>query len=140
MLALLLASEIVLATGGELAGPPAQTVAEEGADVAAFGFSEVPPKARLQAAFALSDAVARAEIVKLVRVRVEDSLKARETLTAQQIESRTTEVAHGLLPALSIAQHGWRRIKRGDETVLQVWSRVALPKAKLAELIQGAKR
>lgn len=131
MIALMLAAEVVLATGGELPGPPAQTTQEQGEDVLAYGFTEVPPKSRLQAAYALADANARAEIVKLVRVKVTDSLKARETLTSAEIETRTTEAARGILPALSLAQHGWRRIDRDGVRVLQVWSRISIPKAKL---------
>ena len=131
MLALLIASEIVLAAGGELAGPPAQTVSQEGAEVVAYGFSEVPPRSRLQAAYALADANARAEIVRLVRVKVTDSLKANETLTQVEVEAKTTEAARGILPALSVAQHGWRKIRRGGAIVLQVWSRISVPKAKL---------
>ncbi len=88
--------------------------------------------------------------MKLVRVRVEDSLNAHSTATGtatttattEEIESKTREVAHGLLPALPPARHGWRRIKRGDEQVLQIWSRIALAKARLAEAIaiaEGAK-
>src|SRR4051812_26403793 len=133
MLALLLLlaaapAEEVLARGGELDGPPAQSIESGGAQVIAWGFTEVPPKSRLQAAFAVSDANARAELVKLVRVQVEDSLKSNSTATHEEIETLTREAAHGVLPAISPAQHGWRRLKRGDEQVLQVWSRIALEK------------
>jgi hypothetical protein len=135
-LMLLVAAETVLAQGGELPGPPAQTVVTEGEEVAVFGFSEVPPKSRLQAALALADANARAELIKLVRVQVEDSLKSRSTATQEEIESRTREVAKSALPALSPAQHGWRRLKRGDGQVLQVWSRLTLPKTTLRALME----
>jgi hypothetical protein len=130
--------EEVLAKGGEIDGPPAQSVEQNDTLVVAWGFSEVPPKSRLQAAFALSDANARAELVKFVRVQVEDSLKSNSTATQEEIESVTREVAHGLLPALSPAQHGWRRLKRGDEQVLQVWSRLELPKERVREIVSKA--
>lgn len=128
----------VLAQGGEVAGPPEQTIETSGAEIVVWGFSEVPPKSRLQAAFALSDANARAELVKLVRVRVEDSLRARSTATEEEIETRTREVARGVLPALEPARHGWRRLRRADGQVLQVWSRIAIPKARLREILAGA--
>jgi len=174
-LALLLAADTVLAAGGELAGPPEQTLVVAGEDVTAWGFSEVPPRSRLQAALALSDANARAELVKFVRATVTDALKSRSTLTIggagsagdgrrpqggastggagsagdgrrpqggasnEEIEVRTREVARGLLPALAPPQHGWRKLKRGDEVVLQVWSRMTAPAARLRELMAAAK-
>jgi hypothetical protein len=133
--ALLLAAEQVLASGGELAGPPEQTLAVAGDQVEAWGFSEVPPKSRLQAALALSDANARAELVKYVKVKVTDALSEKSTLTSEEIESRTQEIARGLLPELPPAQHGWRKLKRGDEIVLQVWSRLTASVARLKELV-----
>lgn len=135
MIALLLAAEVVLSTGGELAGPPQETLAVTGDDVQAWGFSEVPPKSRLQAALALTDANARAELIKYVKVKVTDSLKADSTLTSEEIEMRTQEVAKGLLPGLPPPEHGWRKLKRGDEVVLQVWSRFKVPAATLAALV-----
>ncbi len=36
-------AEEVLARGGELDGPPAQTTVTEGDELVAFGYSEVPP-------------------------------------------------------------------------------------------------
>jgi hypothetical protein len=136
-LALLVAAapDEVLAHGGELDGPPAQTTVVEGDQVTAFGFTEVPPKSRLQAAYAISDANARAEIVKLVRVQVTDALKAHSTESSEEIETLTREVAKGLLPALPQAEHGWRRLKRGDEVVLQVWSRIALARSQLKKVV-----
>src|SRR5439155_15731045 len=103
-------AEEVLAKGGELDGPPAQTIENGETLVVAWGFTEVPPKSRMQAAYALTDANARAELVKLVRVQVEESLKSNSTATAEEIETLTREAAHGLLPALEPAQHGWRRL------------------------------
>ena len=135
MIALLLAAEVVLSTGGELPGPPERTLALIGDEVQAWGFSEVPPKSRLQAALALSDANARAELIKYVKVKVTDSLKANSTLASEEIEMRTQEVAKGLLPALPPPQHGWRKLQRGEEVVLQVWSRLTAPAAKLQELV-----
>ena len=135
MIALLLAAEVVLASGGELAGPPDQTLTQTGDHVQAWGFSEVPPKSRLQAALALADANARAELVKFVKVTVTDAYKENSTLTSQEIETRTQEIAKGLLPALPPAQHGWRKLKRGDEVVLQVWARLTASKARLQELV-----
>jgi hypothetical protein len=131
-------AEEVLAKGGELAGPPAQTIENGETLVVAWGFAEVPPKSRMQAAYALTDANARAELVKLVRVQVEDSLKSNSTATTEEIETRTREAAHGVLPAISPAQHGWRRLKRGGEQVLQVWSRIALDRSRMHEIISKA--
>ena len=137
MIALLLAAEVVLSTGGELAGPPEQTLTVQGDDVQAWGFSEVPPKSRLQAALALADANARAELVKFVKVKVTDAYKENSTLTSQEIETRTQEIARGLLPALPPPQHGWRRLKRDDGVVLQVWARLTASSAKLREMVSA---
>lgn len=68
-------------------------------------------------------------------MRIESTFKAHSTDAAEEIESRTREIAHGLLPALSPAQHGWRRIQRGDVQVLQIWSRLTLPGARLRDLL-----
>jgi hypothetical protein len=130
--------EDVVAHGGDLAGPPATSIAKEETELAAYGFSEVPGDSRLQAAFALSDANARAELVKYARVRIEDSLKSRSTESSEQIETRTREFAHGLLPHMALPEHGWRKLKRGKEVVLQVWSRLTLPQARFDEVLQGA--
>jgi len=128
----------IVAHGGELAGPPTQTVAKEAAEIAAYGFSEVPGNSRLQAALALADANARAELVKHARTRIEDSLKSHSTESSEQIEALTRELSHGLLPALELPQHGWRKLKRGSEIVLQVWARVSIPQSRFDELLQGA--
>jgi hypothetical protein len=130
--------EEVVAHGGELAGPPSLPVAVEAAEIAAYGFSEVPADSRLQAALALADANARAELVKYARVRVTDELKSKSTESSEQIETRTREMSHGLLPALALPAHGWRKLKRGGETVLQVWSRISIPQARFDELLLGA--
>lgn len=131
-------AEEVLSRGGELDGPPAQSIENGEKLIVAWGFSEVPPKSRMQAAFALTDANARAELVKLVRVHVEDLMKQNSTATSEEIETYTREAAHGLLPALEPAKHGWRRLKRGDEQVLQVWSRISLPRSRMREIVAKA--
>jgi hypothetical protein len=130
--------EDVIAHGGDLAGPPERTIAKEEAELAAYGFSEVPGDSRLQAAFALADANARAELVKYARVRVQDSLKSLSTESSEQIETRTKEMSSGFLSVLSLPQHGWRKLKRGSEVVLQVWSRICLPQARFDDLLRGA--
>ena len=139
-LALLLAAapaEEVIARGGE-GGPPTQSIENGETTIVAWGFSEVPPKSRMQAAYALTDANARAELVKLVRVHVEDLMKSNSTATTEEIETTTREAAHGLLPALEPARHGWRRLKRGDEQVLQVWSRISIPRSRMREIVSKA--
>ncbi len=136
MIALLLAAEVVLAKGGELDGPPAQTVVRSAEAVHAFGFSEVPPQSRLQAALALADANARAELVKLVRARITDQYAEHATEKSEEIERRTKEIASGLLPALAPPQHGWRRIDRDGEQVLQVWARVSIKETALHEMVR----
>ena len=130
--------EDVIARGGDLAGPPATSIAKEATEIAAYGFSEVPGDSRLQAALALADANARAELVKYARVRVTDSLKSLSTESSEQIETRTKEMAHGLLPVLALPRHGWRKLKRDGEVVLQVWSRISIPQDRFDELLQGA--
>ena len=139
LLLLLVAAPVeeVIAHGGDLAGPPATSIAKEGAEIAAYGFSEVPGDSRLQGAFAISDAGARAELVKYARVRIVDSLKSHSTESAEQIETRTQELAHGLVPHVGVPEHGWRKLKRGGEVVLQVWSRITLAQARFDELLHG---
>ncbi|HEX4386225.1 MAG TPA: hypothetical protein VH083_24890 [Myxococcales bacterium] len=139
LLLLLVAAPVedVIAHGGDLAGPPATSINKEGDEIAAYGFSEVPGDSRLQAAFALSDANARAELVKYGRVRIKDSLKSVSTESSEKIETRTQELAHGLVPHVALPEHGWRKLKRGNEVVLQVWSRITLPQIRFDELLHG---
>jgi hypothetical protein len=134
--ALLLAAETILSAGGELPGPPEQTLVVSGDEVAAWGFSEVPPNSRMQAALALSDANARAELLKFVRAQVEDAYREKSSLSSEEIEQHTREVAKGLLPGLPPPQHGWRKLKRDGQVVLQVWSRLTASKARLSQLVQ----
>lgn len=133
MLAALVAAEVVLASGGNLAGPPPpdKAVAREGAEVAAYAFAEVPGNARLQAALAAADSGARAELVKYVRVKVSESYKEHDE---DAIERRTREVAKAMLPAMGVPRRGWRKVERDGEVYLQVWSRICVDAAKLAEL------
>jgi hypothetical protein len=140
LLLLLVAAPVedVIAHGGDLAGPPATSIAKEGDEIAAYGFSEVPGDSRLQGAFAISDAGARSELVKYARVRITDSLKSLSTESSEKIETRTQELAHGLVPVVALPEHGWRKLKRGNEVVLQVWSRITLPQARFDELLHGA--
>jgi hypothetical protein len=130
--------EEVVAHGGDLPGPPETSIAKEATEIAAYGFSEVPGDSRLQAALALADANARAELVKFARVRVTDSLKSLSTESSEQIETRTKEMAHGFLGVLALPQHGWRKLKRGGEVVLQVWSRITIAQDRFDELLRGA--
>jgi hypothetical protein len=135
MIALLLAAEVVLGQGGELEGPPTATVVSEGTEIVAFGFAEVPIKSRLQAALALADANARAELLAAVRAGVAEVQRDVQTADSQQIERINAQVASGVLPALSPARHGWRKLQRDGEAVLQVWSRMTAQRGALVEAL-----
>lgn len=141
MLLLLLAlTETILTTGGELPGPPEATVAIRGDQIEAFGFAEVPGKSRLQAALALADANARAELLTAVRAGVAEAFKDVQTEDKQEVERTTAQVAQGVLPGLPGPQHGWRRLRRDGEVVLQVWSRLTAQRSAVeAALAKGVR-
>jgi hypothetical protein len=121
-----------------LDGPPVTSITNEGDRIVAFGFSEVPGKSRLQAALALADAVARGELLAAVRAGVADAQRDVQTGDTQEVERITAQVASGVLPALSPAQHGWRKIQRDGEVVLQVWSRLTAQRSAVLAALEKA--
>jgi hypothetical protein len=99
--------------------------------VRAWGLLEVPDGSRLAVAYAGVDAIARAELLKLVRVRVagvmvsvDSSDPARRTAY-----ERTLEAVAGSLRRAGSTQHGWARVQQGERVVLRVWSRLSVPRA-----------
>ena len=113
---------------------PSPNVILEGADVLAWGRVEVPSDARLTAAKSMAEAVARAELAKFLRVRVESSMRDDSASDGRQaIELVTTEVSEGALPGGRAPAYGWRRTAAG----LTVVARVGVPLAAVrARLIQ----
>lgn len=138
--------ERTLSSGGELdlSCVPVSAVHTEGESVIAWGLSEVPGASRLQAALALADAAARAELVASVKVGVASLFRSAGSTTqsgqGEQVvlEKLTAQVASGLLPALPPAQHGWRKVKRGDLEVLIVASKLTAQKRAVQESVEAS--
>lgn len=140
----LAAGEVLLSTGGDLdlTRLPAATVTRTADRLIAIGQTEVPASSRLQAALALVDAVARAELVTALRsgiASLELDRQAQEAGRAtQSIEVITAQAAHGLLPGLAPARHGWQKVRRGGEEVLRLWSRVEAGRAEVEQSVAKA--
>lgn len=144
-------SEEVLASGGELnlAQLPAATIERSASQLIAFGLAEVPGDSRLQAALALADANARAELLSAIRVGIASSLTVTSSastsggsnssgsreLDSQAVDEKTAQVASGVLPALAPAQHGWRKLRRNGEVVLLVCARISASESALASTL-----
>jgi hypothetical protein len=132
----------VLARGGELAEVTVDmtkvTVAES--TVTLWGVIEVPDGSRMQAAYAGVDAVARSELLKLIRVRIADVMVSVEsTEPARRVAlEHTFEAVSGVIRHAGIPQHGWERVQRGDQVVLRVWARLSIPKADLKSALEAA--
>ena len=125
--------EQLLSSGGELdlSCLPPGTIENRGASLVAWGLTEVPGGSRLQAALALADAAARAELVASVRVGIASLFRSAEADDRVSAEKLTVQVASGLLPALEPARHGWRRVRRGSEEVLVIAARISADRAAL---------
>ena len=119
-------TERVLDSGGELqlSALPDPSVTRDDVQLVAFALAEVPGDSRLQAALAIADAQARAELLKAVRVGIASALSAHTDGASQTVNQATAEVASGVLPALPPPSHSWRKIERDGAVVLQVFSRV----------------
>jgi hypothetical protein len=138
--------ERTLSSGGDLdlACVPSTSVTTDGDTVIAWGLSEVPGASRLQAALALVDAAARAELVASVQVGVASLFRSSGQTTqggqgsALVLEKVTAQVASGLLPALAPPVHGWRKVKRGAAEVLVVAARLTAGKRAVQESVAAS--
>lgn len=109
-----------------------------------WGLSELPGASRLQAALALADAAARAELVASVQVGVASLFRSAGQTTqgglgsALVLERVTAQVASGLLPALAPPGHGWRKVKRGAAEVLIVAARLTAGRRAVQQSVQAS--
>jgi hypothetical protein len=125
----------VLEHGGELGDVAAEDttprITQQGVTV--WGVIEVPDGSRLQASYAAADAIARAELLKLVRVRVAGVMVSVDSTdpARQEAYEHTMEAVDGSLRTAGDIQHGYQRVLRGGELILRVWSRLSVPRAEV---------
>jgi hypothetical protein len=122
-----------LERGGTLADVRVEdmTVRITESTVSAWGLLEVPDGSRLQAAYAGVDAIARAELLKLVRVRVAGLMVSVDSSDPARRDAyeRIVEAVAGSLRRAGSTQHGWARVKQAERIVLRVWSQLTVPRA-----------
>lgn len=99
--------------------------------VSAWGLLEVPDGSRLQTAYAGVDAIARAELLKLVRVRVAGVMVSVDSSdpARRYAYERTVEAVAGSLRRAGNVQHGWARVRQAERIVLRVWAQLTVPRA-----------
>jgi hypothetical protein len=134
-------SPIISATecGGELrvADMPNANI-ERGSDsLAIWGMTEVPAASRLQAAYAMVDAIARAELVKLVQVTIASEERDVDDGQRQTIELRTRETVAARVPTLGVLQHGWQRVSQDGQPALRIVGRLTVTRTAMRELLAG---
>ncbi|HEX5657200.1 MAG TPA: hypothetical protein VFX59_08390 [Polyangiales bacterium] len=134
-----LRGERVLERGGELAGVSLEDkkVQLTASTLSAWGVIEVPDGSRMQASYAGADAIARSELLKYVRVRVEDVMVSVDSTDPARRDAyeHTVETVHGTLRRGGITQHAWERVQRGEQRILRVWSRLSVPRADLQSVL-----
>jgi len=108
--------------------------------VSTWGLLEVPEGSRLQAAYAGVDAIARAELLKLVRVRVAGVMVSVDSTDPARRDAyeRTVEVVAGSLRRAGATQHGWEREQQGSRVILRIWSRLTVPRADVEAALRAA--
>ena len=134
--------EQVLERGGELAAVQAERepVTVTASTITVWGLTEVPDGSRMQMAMAGVDAIARAELLKVVQVRVAEVVTdvdstdpARRSITMETMEMVDGVVAHtGPLP------HGWARVRRRQgDVVIRLWARLEIPRGSLETAVRS---
>jgi hypothetical protein len=127
--------EVVLERGGELADAEAEreTVKVTPSTITVWGMTEVPDGSRRQTALAGVDAIARAELLKVVEVRVAEVVTDVDSTDPRRrsITMDTMEAVHGVVASVGPLPHGWARVRRGGEIVLRLWARLEVPRAAL---------
>jgi hypothetical protein len=108
--------------------------------VSAWGVLEVPDGARMQAAHAGVDAIARSELLKLVRVRIADVMVSVDSTDPARREAHehTVEVAAGRLRRAGQARHAWERVQQGERVIMRVWSCLTIPRAEFDQALREA--
>jgi hypothetical protein len=108
--------------------------------VSTWGLLEVPDGSRMQAAYAGVDAIARAELLKLIRVRVAGEMVSIDSTDPARRDAyeRTVEVVAGSLRRAGTTEHGWERVQQGSTVILRIWSRLTVPRADVEAALQAA--
>ncbi len=125
--------EQVLERGGELPVPDPRdaTSGRDGGTLFAWAQSEVPGSSRLQAALALVDALARAELLKIVQVDLTATAEVRSSSDngreSGSASFATLEKARGVVAQAAPPQHAWVKLKRDGALILRVYARAAVP-------------
>jgi hypothetical protein len=134
----------VLERGGELANLSIEqtnvTVSPDAVTV--WGVLEVPDGSRIQATYAGVDAITRAELLKVVRVRVADVMVSVESTKPGESRAfeHTFEAVEGVIRHAGTPVHGWQRVQRGDAVIMRVWARLTVARAELERSLADARR
>lgn len=132
----------VLERGGELADVSLdqQKVTVTNSTITSWGVIEVPDGSRLQATYAGVDAIARSELLKLIRVRVADVMVSVDSTDPARRDAfeHTIEVVGGTIRHAGIPRHGWERVQRDKQVILRVWARLDVPRAELDSAMRSA--
>jgi hypothetical protein len=131
-----------LERGGALADAQveAMTVQVTEHTVCTWGLLEVPDGSRLSAAYAGADALARAELLKLVRVRVAGEVVSVDSTdpARRYAYEHTAEQVSGIVRSAGALEHGWARVQREAGVFVRVWSRLTVPRAEVAAALSAA--
>jgi hypothetical protein len=131
----------VIERGGELGNVDLeQAKVEVGRDaVTAWGVLEVPDGSRMQATYAGVDAIARAELLKFIRVRVASVMVTVESTdpARNRAYERIVESVRGSLRRAGTTRHAWERVQHTDRVILRVWSRLTVPRAEVDALLRA---
>ncbi|MBN1961963.1 MAG: hypothetical protein JW841_13540 [Deltaproteobacteria bacterium] len=114
-------STSILATGGDqsLFNHNLATIIIDDNNITVFGAIEVPGNSRLQAAFAMIDAVTRAELAKAVAVSIVSlEIDVQSDTAKPKITNLQSETTNIFTAKFSPMQRAWQRIQRGDENIL----------------------
>lgn len=133
----------VLARGGELGDMPLEDkkVIITDTTVSVWGVIEVPDGSRVQATYAGVDAIARSELLKLIRVRIQDETVSVDSTDPARRDAyeHTIESVSGSLRRAGKTEHGWERVQRGEQVILRVWSRLSVPRADVDAALESAR-
>jgi len=133
----------VLARGGELGDVSLEEkkVIITDTTVGVWGVIEVPDGSRMQATYAGVDAITRAELLKLIRVRIQAEMVSVDSTDPARRDAyeHTVESVAGSLRGAGEKAYGWERVQRGEQVILRVWSRLSVPRADVDAALQAAR-
>jgi len=124
--------ESIVDRGGELANLTSlePTLRFEGDSLVVTGMTEVPGDSRLQAAYAMVDAITRSELAKSIAVHIVSLETDRSTGAGEQaIALYHAEATRALFQLLPQPTHGWQKVRQGDTVILRLFGRMRVPKA-----------